>query len=88
MDIESILPEHKGELTIEHNGHKSNYESVEQYIAWRKFDNEDFANGETRKKCIETDSIWVLQWYPNTPVGFNVLVGSTLNEILTTIKSQ
>lgn len=83
--LESILPEHKGELSIEHNGHKSNYETVENYIEWRKFDDEDFANSNSRKKCIETDSIWVLQYYPNTPVGFNVIVGSSLSDIIDSI---
>lgn len=62
--IEQMFPKHEGELSIEHNGHKSNYESVEDYIAWRKFDGDDFATSKTKSKCIEIDNIWVLQWYP------------------------
>jgi len=87
-ELETLFPEHKGEMFIEHNGHKSNYETVENYIEWRKFDDDDFATPESKKKCIENDSIWVLQWYPNTPVGFNVLVGSSLQEIITNLTKE
>jgi len=81
------LPEHKGELSITHNGHKSSYESIEDYLAWMKVDDEDI-NPEDRKKCIETDEIWECQWYPDTPVGFYKIYAPTLTDLLTQLNQK
>lgn len=80
------LPEHEGELSITHNGHKSNYETVENYLEWLKADDEDISP-EERKKAIETKELWECQWYPNTPVGFNKVYASSLEKLQEILKS-
>jgi hypothetical protein len=37
---------------------------------------------EDRAECLRTDSLWVLQWYPNTPIGFYRVAGPTLERVL------
>lgn len=78
------FPEHKAGLTLMHNEHKSLYETAEQYLNSREdyFDDEAFATDTSKQRCIETNEIWELHWYPNTPVGFNNIVGATLEEVL------
>ena len=73
-----MFPEHKCGLHITHNQHKDYYETVEQYFEnpWMK----DFE--DEKKRCIEEDSIWELQWYPNTPIGSYKVVGTTFEEVL------
>ena len=74
-------PKHACELIVTHNGHTTYYQSVGDYIAEMRMDDEDIAPDE-RKKCIDSGEIWELQWYPNTPVGFNRVAASTFEKAL------
>jgi hypothetical protein len=67
------LPEHKCGLYLEHNVHKDVYETIEE-----NYDPRDFVSDEEWTKAVELDSVWRLQWYPDTPVGFYVVCASTL----------
>jgi hypothetical protein len=78
-----LYPAHAASLHIEHNPHKAYYSKIE--------DEEDpnggcFANAwvspEQRAKAIAADSVWVVQWYPNTPVGSYKLCGADLDVVL------
>lgn len=84
QSIDNMLPAHEASLHITHNQHKDYYEPIETYIQTREIgkDNDDWVTPTSKQRAIETDSLWELQWYPNTPVGFNVLYGATLEEIL------
>lgn len=75
------LPEHKAGLTLTHNDHKSVYETVEEFIAGEFYD-DAFESAEARQRAIDTDQLWTLQWYPNTPVGFINVAAPTLEELL------
>ena len=88
-DIESRLPKHEASLHITHNENTTNYETVEDYIK-REEENLgiDWATPTSRERAIATNSIWELQWYPNTPIGFNVTMGATLEEILASLSSN
>lgn len=78
-DFPRLLPRHKCGLHLEHNAHKNTYESAEQWIA----DNDwcDWENEDAKQRAIDTDEIWTLQWYPDTPVGFYALAAPTLAEL-------
>jgi hypothetical protein len=77
------LPEHKCGLHLEHNEHRNYYQTVEEC-----YDPEDFVSEEEWLKAIKEDSVWVLQWYPNTPIGFNRIAASTLEAIETELKQK
>lgn len=74
------LPQHKCGLTLEHNDHRNTYDEVGQYIVDRDL---VFKDDEARNRAIATDEIWVLHWYPDTPVGFYEVAAPTLDELLT-----
>lgn len=71
-------------LTIGFNDdHASNYVTAE---GWRdeyglytgdETDIIDWASEEERIKAIEQNSVWTIQWYPETPVGFCCVGAST-----------
>ena len=66
-----------------HNQHKDYYETVTQHLEeYPGFDDDNFVSKEDRQKCIDTDELWELQWYPKTPVGFYKVCGSTLEIVL------
>lgn len=75
------LPEHKCGLFLQHNEHRDYYEDAEYYINQHK-DQYEWKSEEHKKRAIETDEIWTLQWYPNTPIGFLAVAAPTLEELL------
>lgn len=79
-DLLKLLPQHECGLHLNHNDHKNVYETAEQWIV----DNDwcDWENDEAKQRAIATDSIWTLQWYPDTPVGFYAVAAPTLDELL------
>ena len=82
MPKESIkFPEHKCGLFLTHNEHRDYYQKLEEYMA----EHDDLLKDltpEDRAECLRTDELWQLQWYPNTPVGFNYVAGPTLERVL------
>lgn len=70
------LPEHTCGLHLSHNEHKDVYEIIERY-----YEAEDFVSPEEWAKALREDSVWVLHWYPVTPVGFHRICASSLDAI-------
>jgi hypothetical protein len=78
-----LLPQHVATLHLKHNQHKNYYESAEEYLRDRNLTDNDFAAQGERERCIAQDSIWELQWYPSTPVGFNLIIAASLEALIT-----
>ncbi len=74
------LPKHYT-LSIEHNPHKICYETVEKYIDHYEHLQEAISQ-EDLKICKERDELWQLQWYPDTPIGFHVILSYSLQRCL------
>ena len=74
-----MFPEHKCGLYVTHNEHRDYYESIEAYIKDRDV---EFESEDEKAKSIATDSLWSIQWYPRTPVGFCIVYASTFEEAL------
>jgi hypothetical protein len=78
------LPDHKCGLYLTHNAHRDVYRSVAEELQVIDHLNDDdvWSGPEAKQRSIDTDEMWQLQWYPNTPVGFNVVCAPTLEEVL------
>ena len=69
-------------LTIEHNPHRSGYQTIEEYDAqWGDEPYYVWVTGE-QDKAITDDSMWVVHWYPTTPVCSCCFAASTLEAAL------
>ena len=77
------LPKHKCGLHLDHNEHRNYYQTVEEC-----YDPEDFVSEDEWLKAIKEDSVWVLHWYTNTPVGFTRIAASTLEAIEAKLKEK
>ena len=77
------LPEHKCGLHLSHNEHRDVYETVEQF-----YESDDFISEEEWHKAVAENSVWVLHWYPNTPIGFTRIAASTLEAIEAKLKEN
>jgi len=74
------LPKHKCGLSLEHNIHKNTYEKAEEWIInnnWCEWESE-----ESKQQAIDTDEIWTLQWYPETPIRFYGIAAPTFDGLL------
>lgn len=78
------LPEHKCGLFLTHNEHKNYYETAADKIReWEETEwNPTWKDEDAKQRAIDTNEIWELQWYPDTPVGFCVVAAPTLEEVL------
>lgn len=71
-------------LHLSFNSHKSSYRTLKQAMEDQPdyYDSEDFVSPNEMQRAIESDTVWTLQWYPNTPVGFNVMHAHSLEALL------
>jgi len=75
------FPEHKAGLYLTHNQHRDIYLTVEQWEA--DYDMADYwVSDSERALAVATDSVWELQWYPETPVGFYLVMAASLEAVL------
>jgi len=74
------FPKHKASLHLTHNQHKAYYQTVEQYM--EDNDADCWVSDEQKQKAIATNEIWELQWYPDTPIGFCLLMACDLDVLL------
>jgi hypothetical protein len=79
------LPRHKCGLFLTHNEHRDYYMSASDWCEEHE-GLQDFASEEAKARAIATDEIWILNWYPNTPIGFWSIAAPTLEELLSRAK--
>src|SRR4051812_9176055 len=78
-----FLPSHKCSLTLEHNPHKVLYRTVAQWL--EEVDVEPgltWPSPQERQRALDTNEVWVLTWYPNTPIAFQWVAATTLDGVL------
>lgn len=75
-------------LIIQSDLHKGNYESVKDFVEWRQIDDEDFVSLDEKNKCLDENKLWSIQWYPNSPGGFEILCASTFESIYNHIMKE
>jgi len=88
----NILPEHACGLILEHNPQHRNDWTVKEHMEIYKevadLGMEDFASPEQYQKAIDSNELWKLQWYPNTPIGFNDIYAADFEMLLEDNSSQ
>lgn len=73
------LPPHEAAAFIKHNEHKNYYQPIEEFVAE---EHGHWSSDEAKARAIATNEIWIIQWYPITPIGFCVVCAPTLQEAL------
>lgn len=76
--LRKLLKSKQGSIAITFNEHEAYYAAAGE----RCEDPGDWVSEEERQKAIETNSVWSLSWYPDTPVGFFVVTASSLEAVL------
>ncbi len=82
-DLVKKFPRHEAGLYLVHNAHKDVYETIEQYY---EDDPNDWVSEDQRLKALKENSVWDLQWYPDTPIGSYRLLACDLDVLLEAAK--
>ncbi len=80
--ITDLLPKHAASLTISHNDHLGYYSTVAREIEDDGHGMDAWVSEEEKQRSIDTNEVWLMQWYPDTPVGFYTLAASSLGALL------
>lgn len=77
------FPKHKAGLTLTHNEHLGNYQTVEEFLSIGNYcEGLEWKNKEQREMAIKYNELWTLNWYPDTPVGSYSIAAPTLEKLL------
>lgn len=77
------FPKHEGELSLTHNEHKSYYKTVHECVENDElYGDEYWVSMEQKQKALDSNECWILQWYPYSPTGFELLIAADLHVLL------
>ena len=80
LELLNKLPRHECGLYLEHNPDRGYYQTVAE---WSDHTREDaWISEEEKARAIETNELWVLHWYPDTPIGAYRGAASSLEALL------
>ena len=70
-----------------------NYQTVEQSILNDEAKDENirrhrFRSMDERQEAIDTNSLWELQWYPDTPIGSYSISAPTLPKLMAFLRAE
>lgn len=65
-----------------------NYETAKQFFVEGEQLDSDWTSPEERGAALRDNSVWRLQWYPHTPVGFNCYQASSLEAIFEALEAD
>lgn len=82
------FPPHKCGLYLTHNEHRDTYENLAEWLENHPAREGLFFSQEAKERAIKTDECWVIQWYPDTPVGFLIAAAPTLGELLEAVNTK
>lgn len=86
--LKSLLHGKFSSLSIEFNDHASGYQDAAKAAENLNYDYVDWISDEDKAKALSENSVWVLHWYPNSPVGFNAVAASSLELLLTHVQKE
>jgi hypothetical protein len=82
-----MFPKHV-QLEIRHNPHVAEYMTVAEWLkVAQQILNVDLPE-ESVAAMIAADEIWIIQWYPETPVGSCVVYGPSWESVLALANSD
>lgn len=82
--IKSALKGEFSSASLTFNDHRSCYLTAQAACDQDEhgMKSEDWVSPEERDFAIANESVWTLQWYPKTPVGFCILSAGRLGALM------
>lgn len=82
MTLEQLIERCKGSVYLTANPQRSDYQTVRQWMVAREADGGVVADPDETDAFDAVDQLIELQFYPQTPVGFYVVFGCTVDAVL------
>lgn len=67
-----------GDITIVRNDHLTSYETIREHLEFERDRCKEGVDENLIIACEETGEVWRIQIYPDSPVGFHITYGNTL----------
>lgn len=81
--LRSLLRGEHSSLTLSFNDHACNYVTVKEAVESNcMLEHGTWVSDEEKRRAIESNSLWSLHWYPDTPIGCYDLMGSSLESVV------
>jgi hypothetical protein len=91
-DMELALRQHlQGDfssLTITFNDHAAEYIDAKEASRLGQFQYVDWTSDNEKEKAITGNRVWIVQWYPVTPVGFCKVGASSLKSCVDAMEKK
>jgi predicted RNase H-like HicB family nuclease len=85
MTLPELITRCKAGVYLTVNRYRDYYQNIEEAIAEAReqYDADNLEIDEDlAHRMVQTGQFWELQFYPRTPVGFNIVWGTSLEEVL------
>jgi hypothetical protein len=85
MTFDDLVRRCKGSVYLTVNEHRSYYQSVEDWLKEQRLQRQDSLDEitpELLQRMIEIDTVYEVHFYPRNPVGFDLVFGTSLQEVL------
>lgn len=90
--IKKLCPGPNGSFSIRWNDEASvNRATVREWLAADlndTYNEKDFISPEEKQKCIDTNSLWTVQWYPANPTSFYLIHAATFEAIMKELEEE
>lgn len=85
--LRSLLKGEHSSLTIGFNDeHAPNYMTAAEWELDER--GGDWVSDTERERALADNTVWSIQWYPQTPVGFHRLKASSLSALLQALQNE
>lgn len=88
MTLEELVAQCKCEVTVTFNPHTIYYETVEDHLGGLSDGIARDITDDARAGMIAANRIVEVQWYPDTPIGFCITYGPSLDYCLARIEKE
>jgi hypothetical protein len=69
-------------LTLGYNDHSVNYQTALEAEQRGEFNHVEWVSPKEKEVALRNNTVWILHWYPDTPVAFCSIAGATLASCL------
>lgn len=82
LALRSLISGEHSSLSLEFNPHACNYIDAVGANKHHAFDHVAWVSDEDRVLALNGNSVWILQWYQDSPVAFMAIAASSLEKLL------
>jgi histidinol dehydrogenase len=80
--LEDLIKQCKFSVSLEVNKYRDVYQTIEEYIDEINSYHENEIDEDLKQRLIKAGCVYRLQFYPQTSIGFYVIYGTSLDEVL------